>query len=52
MYTNTTIRNQSGGVDIKPEKLYTQLEVDALLEKGEDSRYEASEIRNDTYPLK
>ncbi|MHA2062481.1 MAG: hypothetical protein ACW963_09370 [Candidatus Sifarchaeia archaeon] len=48
MNTNTTIRNRSGGVDIKPEKLYTQLEVDALLEKGEDSRYEASEIRKET----
>jgi hypothetical protein len=48
MNTNTTIRNRIGGVDIKPEKLYTQLEVDALLEKGEDSRYEASEIRKET----
>lgn len=48
MNTNTTIRNQSGGVNIKPEKLYTQLEVDALLDKGEDSRYEASEIRKET----
>ncbi|OGM11531.1 hypothetical protein A2Z22_00590 [Candidatus Woesebacteria bacterium RBG_16_34_12] len=32
----TKIRNQSGSVNIRPEKLYTQHEVDDLLEKGED----------------
>jgi len=33
---NTKINNQSGNINITPEKLYTQSEVDNLLEKKED----------------
>ena len=33
---NTKIKGQSGSVNVRPEKLYTQHEVDDLLEKGED----------------
>ncbi len=33
---DTNIYNRSGSVNITPEKLYTQHEVDDLLEKGED----------------
>ena len=39
--------NQSGGVNIKPEKLYTQNEVDDLLEESEDTRYQAREIKRE-----
>jgi hypothetical protein len=33
---NTKINNQSGNINIAPEKLYTQNEVDNLLEKSEN----------------
>ena len=40
--------NQSGGVNIWPEKLYTQNEVDDLLEKSENNHYQAREIETET----
>ena len=36
MKMNTKINNQSGNINIEPEKLYTQNEVDNLLDKKED----------------
>jgi hypothetical protein len=48
---NTKIRNQSGSVNIRPEKLYTQDEVDDFLKSGEDSlspqARETKEIREE-----
>jgi len=49
---NTKMKNQSGGVNIKPEKLYTQHEVDDLFRKKEDGltseEKEEREIEEDT----
>jgi len=45
---DTKIRDQSGGVNIGPEKLYTQNEVDDLLEKSEDNHYQARESKKET----
>ena len=41
--------NQSGGVNIKPEKLYTQSEVDNLLEESEDGHHQAREIKREKW---
>lgn len=49
MNMNKTTRNQNGGVNIEPEKLYTQLEVNALLEKDNNGRsYLEKEIKKET----
>lgn len=45
------MRNQSGGVNIKPKKLYTQNEVDDLVEKSEDRHYQTSEIKRETWAV-
>jgi hypothetical protein len=47
MILNSTIRKQSGGVNIRPEKLYTQNEVDEILEKSGDSHYREREIKTE-----
>src|SRR3989344_6240321 len=44
---STAMTNQSGGVNIKPEKLYTQSEVDNLLEESEDGHHQAREIKRE-----
>jgi hypothetical protein len=48
MKINKTIKNQSGGVNIKPEKLYTQNEVDDLHKNWKESRYKEREIEKET----
>jgi hypothetical protein len=50
MNLNTNkIRNQSGGINIRPEKLFTQKEVDNLLEKREAALPpQAGEIEKET----
>jgi hypothetical protein len=45
---NTKMKNQSGGVNMKPQRLYTQNEVDYLLEKSEDNHYRTREINKET----
>ncbi len=42
------MRNRSGGVDIKPEKLYTQNEVNDLHKNWDDDRYQEREVKNET----
>lgn len=46
MYTK--IINQSGGVNIRPEKLYTQNEVNNLHKNWEESHYQETEIEKET----
>ena len=46
---STAITNQSGGVNIRPEKLYTQNEVDNLLEESEDGHHQAREIKREKW---
>jgi len=46
IYTTTGYKNKS--VNIRPEKLYTQNELDSLLEKNEDNHYQERELKNET----
>jgi len=41
------MKNQSGSVNIKPEKLYTQNEVDNLLEESKDTHDQVREIKRE-----
>jgi len=49
---NTAMTNQSGGVNIKPEKLYTQNDIDNLLEQSEDDHRQAREINRENWASK
>jgi hypothetical protein len=42
------MRNQSGSVNIRPEKLYTQNEVNELHKNWDDNRYQEREIKKET----
>src|SRR3990172_6838296 len=41
------MKDQRGSVKVKSEKLYTQNEVDEILEKSEDSHYQESEKKKE-----